>query len=99
MKELNKTVQNLKMEVEKNKEITKEDNSGDRNPRKEIRNPRCENQQQNTRNGRENHRCRSFKRKHIHKNQRKSKIQKYPNSKHPGNIGHNEKTKAKDNRY
>jgi hypothetical protein len=26
-------------------------------------------------------------------------MQKDPNSKHPGNPGHNEKTKAKDNRY
>ena len=26
-------------------------------------------------------------------------MQKDPNSKHPGNPGHNEKTKPKDNRY
>ena len=26
-------------------------------------------------------------------------MQKAPNPKHPGNPGHNEKTKAKDNRY
>jgi hypothetical protein len=26
-------------------------------------------------------------------------MQKSPNSKHPGNPGHNEKTKPKDNRY
>ena len=26
-------------------------------------------------------------------------MQKYPNPKHPGNPGHNEKTKPKDNRY
>jgi hypothetical protein len=31
--------------------------------------------------------------------QRKCKMQKDPNSKHPGNPGHNEKTKPKDNRY
>jgi hypothetical protein len=31
--------------------------------------------------------------------QRKCKIQKHPNSKHPGNTGHNEKTKATENRY
>ena len=29
----------------------------------------------------------------------KCKMQKGPNSKHPGNPGHNEKTKTKDNRY
>ena len=28
-----------------------------------------------------------------------SKSKKNPNSKHPGNPGHNEKTKPKDNRY
>jgi hypothetical protein len=38
--ELNKTIQDLKMEVEKNKENPKGDNSGDRNPSKEIRNHR-----------------------------------------------------------
>jgi DNA repair exonuclease SbcCD ATPase subunit len=32
-------------------------------------------------------------------NQRKCKMQKDPNSKHPGNSGHNEKTKRKDDRY
>ena len=26
-------------------------------------------------------------------------MQKVPNPKHPGNLGHNEKTKLKDNRY
>jgi hypothetical protein len=31
-------------------------------------------------------------------NQRKCKTQKDPNSKHPGNPGHNEKTKPTDNR-
>ena len=33
-----------------------------------------------------------------HNNQRKCKMQKDPNSKHPGNPGHNEKTKPTDNR-
>jgi hypothetical protein len=33
-----------------------------------------------------------------HKNQRKWKMKKDPNSKHPGNPGHNEKTKLSDNR-
>jgi hypothetical protein len=35
---------------------------------------------------------------HRHNNQRKCKMQKDPNSKHPGNPGHNEKTKPTDNR-
>ena len=47
----------------------------------------------------ENLRCRRFHRKHGHDNQRKfCKMQKDPNSKHPGNTGHNEKTKPTDNR-
>ena len=47
-----------------NKENPKEDNSGDRNPRKEMRNHRYKHQQQNTRDGRENLRCRRYHRKH-----------------------------------
>ena len=89
--ELNKTIQDLKMEEEIIKK-TQRDNSGDRNPRKEIRNHRCEHQQQNTRDGRENLR---YRRLHT---QKKKKIQKGPNSKDPGNPGHIEKTKPMDNR-
>jgi hypothetical protein len=74
-------------------------NSGDRNPRKEIRNHRSKHQQQNAKDGRENLRCRRFYREHGHNNQRKCKMQKEPNSKHPGNSRHNGKTKPKDNRY
>ena len=37
-------------------------------------------------------------REHWHNNQRKCKMQKDPNSKHPENPGHNEKTKPTDNR-
>jgi hypothetical protein len=43
MKELNKTIQDLKMEREAIKKITKEDNTGDRKPRKEIKSHRCTN--------------------------------------------------------
>jgi hypothetical protein len=81
-----------------NKENSKGDNSGDRKPRKEIKNHRCKHQQQNTRDGRENLRCRRFHREHGHNNQRKCKMQKDPNSKHPGNQGHNEKIKPMDYR-
>jgi hypothetical protein len=48
----------------KNKEITKGVNSGDRNPRKKIRSHRRKYYQQNTRDGRENPRCKRFHRKH-----------------------------------
>ena len=64
MEEFKNTIQDLKMEIEKNKEITKRDNPGDRKPRKEIRSHRCKPHQQNTRDGRENLRCRRYHRKH-----------------------------------
>ena len=97
--ELKKTIQDLKREVETIKKNPKRDNSGDRNPSKEIRNHRCEHQQQNRRDGRENLlRCRRFHREHGHNNKRKCKMQKDPNTKHPRNPGHNEKTKPMDNR-
>jgi hypothetical protein len=63
----------------------KGDNPGVRKSRKDH--------QQNTRDRRENLRGRR------HNRQRKCKMQKSPNPKHPGNPGHNEKTKPKDNRY
>ena len=59
-----------------NKENLKGDNSGDRSPKKEIRNHRCEHQQQNTRDGRENLRGSRFHREHRYNNQRKCKMQK-----------------------
>jgi hypothetical protein len=63
VKELNKTIQDLKMQVE-NKEIMKGDNSGDRKPRKEVKSYRCKHHQQNTRDRKENLRCRRYHRKH-----------------------------------
>jgi hypothetical protein len=47
-----------------NKEITKRDNSPDRKSRKEIRNHRYKHYQLNTRDRRENLRCRRHHRKH-----------------------------------
>jgi hypothetical protein len=49
--ELNKTIQDLKMEVETMKK-PQGDNSGDKKPRKKIRNHTFEHQQQNIRDGR-----------------------------------------------
>jgi hypothetical protein len=54
VKELNKTIQDLKMEIKNNKEITKGDNSGNGKPRKEIRSNRCTHHL----------RCRRYHRKH-----------------------------------
>ena len=82
-----------------NKEITKGDNSGDGKSRKEVGIHRCKHQKQNAIDRRVNLRSRRYYRKHWHNNQRKCEMQKYPNPKHPGNPGHNEKTKPKDNRY
>jgi hypothetical protein len=103
VKELNKSIQDLKMEIEinrnrnnrNNKVITKGDSPVDRKPRKEIRGQRCKYHQHNTR---ENLRFRRYHRKHWYNSQRKCKMQKGPNPKHPGNLGDNEKTKPKDNR-
>ena len=98
-KELNKTTQDPKIEVETKKDTTKGDSSGDRNHRKEIMSHRFEHHQQKTSDGSENLRCRRFLRKHGQKNKRMCKMQKDPNPKLPGNPGHNEKTKPKDNSY
>jgi hypothetical protein len=47
-----------------NKETIKRDNPGVRKPRKEIRSHRCKHHQQNTKDKRENLRCRRYLRKH-----------------------------------
>jgi hypothetical protein len=73
VKELNKTIQDLKMEVETIKKSQRERTLEIKNPRKEIASPRCKHHQQNTRDGIENLRCRRFHRKHGHNNQRKCK--------------------------
>jgi hypothetical protein len=64
VKELNKTIQDLKMEKETIKKITKGDNSGNRKPKKEIRSHRCKHNQQNTRDRREHLRYRRHHGKH-----------------------------------
>ena len=71
--ELNKNHPRSKNGRKSNKENTKEENSGDRNYRREIRNHRLENLLQTTRDGRENLRCRTFHREHRNNNQRKCK--------------------------
>ena len=94
--ELNKTIQDLKMEAETMKKTQ-------RKTTLEIeilgKKSGTIDHKQNTRDGRENLRCRKFYRKHGHNNQRKCKIENDSNSKHPGNTGHNEKTKPKDYRH
>jgi hypothetical protein len=74
VKGINKTIQDLKMELEKNKEITKGDNPGVRKPRKEIKSHRCKHHKQNTRDRRETVGCRRYHSKHWHNSQRKCKI-------------------------
>jgi hypothetical protein len=62
---MKKTIQKLKMELETiKKSIRKGDNPGVRKPRKEIRSHRCKHHQQNTRDRRENLRCKRCHRKH-----------------------------------
>jgi hypothetical protein len=99
MMELSKTIQDLKMEVETIKKSQRETTLEiEILGKKSGTIDASEHQQQNTRDGRENLRCRGFHREHGHNNQRKHKMQKDPNSKYPGNPGHNEKTKPMDNR-
>ena len=107
-KELNKTTQDPKIEVETKKDTTKGDSSGDRKPRKEVRSYRCKHHQQNTRDRRENLRCRrpqksltqqSKTMQNAKQNNNNNNNNKTPKPKHPGNPGKNEKTKPKDNRY
>jgi hypothetical protein len=47
-----------------NKKIIKGDKSRDRKPTKEVRSHRCKHHQQNTRDRRENLRCKRYHRKH-----------------------------------
>ena len=82
LKELKKNRTKRVMELEKknprfnkrsinNKENPKGENSRDRNPRKQIWNHKCEHQQQKTKDGRENLKCRRFHREHGNSTQRK----------------------------
>ena len=97
--ELNKTIQDLKMEVETIKKTQREttleiETLGKKSGTIDVSiSNRIKKMEE------KNLRCRRFHRKHGHNNQRKCKMQKYPNSRHPGNPGHNEKNKTKDNRY
>jgi hypothetical protein len=63
VKGLIKTIQDLKIEEETIKKSQRETTYVDRKPRKEIRNHRCKHHQQNTKDRRENLRCRRFHRK------------------------------------
>ena len=63
MKEINKTVQDLKVEIESLKKNTNWGNPGDRKHREENRNNRCKNHQQNTGDGRENLRQKRYNRR------------------------------------
>jgi hypothetical protein len=88
VKELNKTIENLKTEVETIKKSQRETTL-------EIEN-REKKSEAITNRIQENLRCRRYHRKHWHNNQRKHEMQKDPNPKHSGNPGHNEKTKPMD---
>jgi hypothetical protein len=95
--ELNKTIQDLERKVETIKKAQSEttleiETLGKKSGTIDARSAT------NTRDAKENLRCKRFHREHGHNNQTKCKMQKDPNSKHPGNPGHNEKTKLKDNR-
>jgi hypothetical protein len=95
VKEINKIIQDLKLEIETIKKSQREttlemENLGKTSGVIDV---------SITNRIQENHRCRIYHRKHQHNSQRKYKMQKVSNPKHPGNPGHNEKTKPKSNRY
>jgi hypothetical protein len=62
VKELNKAIQDLKVEVEIIKK-TQMEAPGNGKPRKEVRNYKCKYYQQNTRDRRGNLRCRRYSRR------------------------------------
>jgi hypothetical protein len=85
VKEFNKNHPGSKNGNRSNKDITKGENLRDGKPRKESGSHRCKHHQKNTRDRRENLRCRRYHRKHRHK--KKYKVQKGPNPKQSGNSG------------
>jgi histone acetyltransferase (RNA polymerase elongator complex component) len=96
--ELNKTIKDLKMEVETIKKSQRETTlkieilgkkSGTIDASISNRIQEME----------ESLKCRRFHKENGHNNQRKYKMQKNSNPKHPRNPGHNKKTKAEDNKY
>jgi hypothetical protein len=95
--EMNKTILDLKREIDTIKNTQSEATLEIETLGKKSGTIDASIQQQDTRDGRENLRCRRFHREHRHNNQRKWKMQKYTKSKHPGNPGHNEKTKPMNN--
>ena len=96
--ELNKTIQDLKREVDTIKKTQTEATLEIKTLGKKSGTIDASISNRIQEMGRENLRCRRFHREHRHNNQRKWKMQKDPNSKHPGYPGHNEKTKPMDNR-
>jgi chromosome segregation ATPase len=99
VKELNKNIQNLKMEVEtikkSQRETTQEiETLGNKSGSIDASISNRIQEMEERISGEED----SIKNMDK-KNQRKCKMQKDLNSKHPGNPGQNDKTKPKDNRY
>jgi hypothetical protein len=94
--ELNKTIQDLKREVDTIKKTQSEATLEIETLGKKS--GTIEASTSNRVQGKKILRCRRFHREHQHNNQRKWKMQKDPKSKHPEHPGHKEKTKTTDNR-
>jgi hypothetical protein len=94
-KERNKTIQDLRVELETIKKSQRETTLEIENlaKRSGVIDASITNRIQ------ENLMCRRYHKKHGHNSQIKRKKQKATNPKHPGNSGHNEKIKPKNNRY
>ena len=93
VKELNETVQDLKIEVESLK-----DTKGETSLEIANRSHRCKHHQQNIRDRKENLSSRRYNARHIQNSQEKYKKQKAPISKHSRNPGHIETTEPENNR-
>ena len=96
MNEQNKTIQDLKMEIETIKKSQRAtDNTGDRNPRKEIRSHKHKHHQQNTRNRRDNQMARGKGKNISNRDQGylASSEPSSPTTVNPGNSQHTRKVR------
>jgi TolA-binding protein len=95
VKELNKTIQILKMELETIKKSQRVNTLEIENLEEKSGAMDARTIQQNTRDRRENLRCRRYYKKKYDTTVK----EKVPHPKHSGTPGHNGKTKPKDNMY
>ena len=99
VKELSKNIQDLKSEAETTKKSQRETILEIENLGKKSGAIDANINNRILRDRRKNLRCQRYHRNHEINSQRKCKMQKACNPKHPGNRGHIEKAKPKDYRH